>query len=64
MIVNLSIIMAVGQQINMRFDADIVAKIDEIVKTGQFANRTEFVKYCVRMTLASYKSRSPPPPRD
>ena len=53
--------MVVGQQINMRFDPEIVAKIDELVRSGEFENRTEFVKYCVRMTLASFKSRSPPP---
>lgn len=56
--------MVVGQQINMRFDPEIVAKIDELVRSGEFENRTEFVKYCVRKTLASFKSRSPPPPHE
>lgn len=53
--------MVAGIQINMRFDPEVVSKIDEIVASGQFENRTEFVKYCVRMTLSSFKSRSPPP---
>lgn len=53
--------MAPGEQVNMRLDAATIAAIDRIVDTGAFETRSEFVKYCVRMTLKSYQNRGPPP---
>ncbi len=35
--------------------------VDDLVRSGEFGTRAEFVKYCVRMTLKEFAGRSPPP---
>jgi Arc/MetJ-type ribon-helix-helix transcriptional regulator len=47
--------------ISLRLSEDQMKAVDDIVQSGEFGTRAEFVKYCVRMTLKSYAGRSPPP---
>ena len=47
--------------ITIRLPTEIVDKMDDLIKDGDFGSRAEFVKYAVRQTLKRYEGRSPPP---
>lgn len=47
--------------ISLRLSEEQLRAVDDLVRSGEFGTRAEFVKYCVRMTLKDYSGRSPPP---
>ena len=47
--------------ISLRLSEEQLRAVDDLVRSGEFGTRAEFVKYCVRMTLKEYSGRSPPP---
>jgi len=48
-------------QVNIRLSEDIVADIEKLIEAGEFDSTSEFVRYAIRKTLKSFKSRTPPP---
>lgn len=52
-------------QLGVRFPPEILAAIDDLVESGDFGNRCEFVQFAVRKMLMSYDGRgrtdTPPP---
>ena len=40
-----------SETISARFNAELLAKIDKLVESGEFGSRGEFVQYAVRMIL-------------
>ena len=49
-------------QIVVRISDEDYQKIDNLVKSGEFGNISEGVRYCIRMQLKQFQTRSPPPP--
>lgn len=47
--------------ISLRLSEEQLMAVDDLVRSGEFGTRAEFVKYCVRMTLKEFAGRSPPP---
>lgn len=50
-----------GDTIGARFPADILAKIDALIESGDFGSRGEFVQFAVRKTLKSLEDGTLPP---
>ena len=53
-----------SETISARFSGELVEKIDQLVKSGDFGSRGEFVQYAVRKILKQFeegKNRFPPP---
>lgn len=50
-----------NQVVTVRFSDETAAEMDRLIDNGDFATRGEFVKYCVRQVLKTYKGRGPPP---
>ena len=47
---------------SIRLDPEIERKIDELIESGEFGTRTEFIMYAIRITLRNYSGRILPPP--
>lgn len=48
------------RQINIRLPLDLLDEIDVLIKSGDFGDRAEFVKYALRKTIKSYSDRGKP----
>lgn len=48
-----------SETVSARFSEEILSKIDELVKSGDFGSRGEFVQYAVRKMLKNYEGRLP-----
>lgn len=45
------------RQINIRLPLELIDEIDHLVKSGDFEDRAEFMKYALRKTIQSYNGR-------
>lgn len=48
-------------QVGVRLSPEDVAKIDKLIEAGEFGDRGEFLRYCVRKKLKEVGDRLPPP---
>lgn len=48
-----------SEVISARFDAALLKKMDELIESGDFGSRGEFVQFAVRKMLKEYKGRMP-----
>lgn len=51
-----------SRQVNMRVPIELLDEIDRIIKSGDFGDRSEFIKYAIRKTLQNYSGRGQNPP--
>ena len=47
---------------SIRLTPEIERQIEDLIDSGEFGNRTEFIMYAIRMTLKNYSGRLTPPP--
>ena len=52
------------KQFNIRLPVDLLDEMDSIIKTGDFHDRAEFVKYALRRTVSLYSGRGHAFPED
>lgn len=50
-----------SQFVALRLDDQYYQQLQELVESGEFGNISEAIRYCIRMQLKGFKSRSPPP---
>ena len=53
--------MIMSQFVALRLDDQHYEQLQELVESGEFGNISEAIRYCIRMQLKGFKSRSPPP---
>lgn len=51
-------------QVNLRLSESEINAIDRYIVSGDFDNRTEFVRFCIRKTMARYEPGRRLEPKD
>lgn len=50
-----------SQFVALRLDDKYFEQLQGLVESGEFGNISEAIRYCIRMQLKGFQSRSPPP---
>lgn len=51
----------VNPSVTLRLSPELADQIDKLIESGEFEDRSEFIRYAIRKTLKTFETRTPPP---